>query len=676
MAVSGSNAPRRRQAVTLPEAWWLFALPLGAVATPVGAALPCVPTLQWVWDGVARSPGYPDPCCTTPVVAQLTDDDGDGDTDAADIPDVVFLHFGAGSDTVLSAVDGRSGATIFDLGSPILRLAGLAVADLDRDGFTEIVAIDKAAGAPVILDHNGAQLYLGDTPPGGLGDWDVLALADLDQDGSPEIIAGANVFDRRGRFVWRGLGTSGSPYFGAHIANAADIDPASPGLEVIAGPTLYSAAGAILWQISGLAEAWSAVGDVDGDGLPEVLLATTSDVNVVSPLGSLRDSYAFPGTVLSPPLVVDLDGDGADEVVVTQALEVRALSWSGGRLGSYWTAANDDASRMATPAAFDFDGDNRPEIVHHDEQTLRILDGTSGATLDTVPLRSGSGFETPLIADLDGDCETEILVSSFGFLGSQHVRAYECRDAVRARAQWNQHSYHVTNVDDDATVPAVESPSWSAGPGFLAQAQEPLATALANAGADATVCRLTAHTLDASASSGCAATGFLYRWLDGTVPVCAWSPLATCDVTPAATVTYSLEVSCAGAIACGSSSDSVTVTVRDCQLRVTFATASAARAVVAGEPVITVRWTTTTELDSVLFVIERASSHDGPFTAIGAPVPAMGAGFGYELIDGHAPAPSVPWYRIVEHDASGRGDVSPVFTFGATAIGGGRSRRH
>ena len=29
-----------------------------------------------------------------------------------------------------------------------------------------------------------------------------------------------------------------------------------------------------------------------------------------------------------------------------------------------------------------------------------------------------------------------------------------------ARSVWNQHSYHVTNVEDDGSIPRMEAPNW------------------------------------------------------------------------------------------------------------------------------------------------------------------------------------------------------------------------
>src|SRR5690348_14263143 len=85
----------------------IFALAFIACGTAVAAPLVIVP--QWQWDGAAQDPAYPHPLAT-PLVAQLTDDNGDGRVDALDTPDVVFTHANGSSRFArLTMVDGATG---------------------------------------------------------------------------------------------------------------------------------------------------------------------------------------------------------------------------------------------------------------------------------------------------------------------------------------------------------------------------------------------------------------------------------------------------------------------------------------------------------------------------------------------------------------------------------------
>lgn len=78
---------------------------------------------------------------------------------------------------------------------------------------------------------------------------------------------------------------------------------------------------------------------------------------------------------------------------------------------------------------------------------------------------SGTAYEYPVVVDVDNDGSTEIVVSSNNY--SIHtvtgVRAFEDPEGhwVRTRRIWNQHSYHVTNINEDGSVPVKETPNWS-----------------------------------------------------------------------------------------------------------------------------------------------------------------------------------------------------------------------
>ena len=43
---------------------------------PSGAQSACTVTVQWIWDGPTEIPDFPQ-ACSTPLVVQLTDDNGD-----------------------------------------------------------------------------------------------------------------------------------------------------------------------------------------------------------------------------------------------------------------------------------------------------------------------------------------------------------------------------------------------------------------------------------------------------------------------------------------------------------------------------------------------------------------------------------------------------------------------
>jgi hypothetical protein len=85
--------------------------------------------------------------------------------------------------------------------------------------------------------------------------------------------------------------------------------------------------------------------------------------------------------------------------------------------------------------------------------------------------QSYTQIEYPVVADIDNDGSAEIVVVSNG--GEAPVRVFhDSQDRwVPARRIWNQHAYHVTNVREDGTLPAVQPPSWQQLNTFRTQAQ-------------------------------------------------------------------------------------------------------------------------------------------------------------------------------------------------------------
>jgi hypothetical protein len=131
-----------------------------------------------------------------------------------------------------------------------------------------------------------------------------------------------------------------------------------------------------------------------------------------------------------------------------------------------WTqTVTDPNSGTAGASAFDFDNDGAAEVMSADEWGLHVFDGRTGAVKFEQRLGSCTGYETPVAADVDGDGRAEILAvanTSCGIIGNINHGIYVFgNDAwVAARSMWNQHTYHVTNVNNDATIPKNESPSW------------------------------------------------------------------------------------------------------------------------------------------------------------------------------------------------------------------------
>jgi hypothetical protein len=100
-----------------------------------------------------------------------------------------------------------------------------------------------------------------------------------------------------------------------------------------------------------------------------------------------------------------------------------------------------------------------------------------GGVLLQVPRSSGTIIEYPVVADVDNDGSAEIVVvSNTSWQGMQTAPAVQVvRDVedrwIQARRIWNQHTYHVTNVREDGTIPQFEPPHWEGLNTFRTNAQ-------------------------------------------------------------------------------------------------------------------------------------------------------------------------------------------------------------
>ncbi|MCA9710931.1 MAG: VCBS repeat-containing protein, partial [Myxococcales bacterium] len=167
------------------------------------------------------------------------------------------------------------------------------------------------------------------------------------------------------------------------------------------------------------------VGDVDGDGHAEVVVATLGgEVVCLSESGERRWATNVGGRLNFQPTVAELYGDGTRQILVTPHLPDDPLVVLDGVDGRERARFGEVATRRARPLVHDVDGDGRPEIFTSSRRGgLFCVDGEG-----TVRWRYGfvdadghqaGGAGSPVLADLDGDGRPE-LVAGFED-GSLHV---------------------------------------------------------------------------------------------------------------------------------------------------------------------------------------------------------------------------------------------------------------
>lgn len=405
-----------------------------------------------------------------------------------------------------------------------------AVADLDGDGDLE-VAVGRAGNALAVYDAGGAVLW--SRAPFAEGEIRTLAVADLDGDGTREVVAGVAhgqateqlaAYRHEGTLVsgWPARRT-GEPGFGWGLFNEnlaiADLDgdgdaelvnptdthyvtaldhlggqlPASDlygpgkrwsqvGVHVDQAVDLRGYAECGIEHRPNFADSAPAIGDLDGDGTPEIVVvgnvqdcagAYDSLYHVPIVLRPDRTRWTAPGadwTVLPTPpagaapraedytvietatpnaVLADLDGDGRREIL---------FSSYDGRVHAYWLdrtqhgawpfdVSSGPALRFASePAVADLDGDGKAEVIVATWPPkgtpvvgqLHVLDhlGRSLYAVDLPPSFPAGTWNgalgAPSIGNIDADANVEIV------LGTAHsgVVAFRLPGTAAARVLW------------------------------------------------------------------------------------------------------------------------------------------------------------------------------------------------------------------------------------------------
>ena len=384
-----------------------------------------------------------------PTVGNLTDDNGDGQIDASDIPDIVFTTWHSGGNTLVALSGDGSGVLFESYGYS--GTAGIGIADVDVDGRPEIIALTSDRRV-VAVDGVGNRKWVSNRKT--LSMYSQPAIGDLDNDGDVEVVFDSTVVD----------GATGADLFDLSSTAAkfrtpvvADVD-ADGTMEIILGETVYSHTGSVEWSSYYSYGNFVAVANFDGDiGGESLFLGGVA--NVHDDDGTWLHNFSFPATSPGAPSIADFDGDGDVEVAISGGKFISVHEIDGTEL---WRSSIKDHSGAAGNSAYDVNGDGQYEVLYADETALRIYDGKDGTVLfESFDHASGTLWEYPVVADVDMDGSAEIVVASNGaFSGVNGITVFghDGDGWARSGPTWATHDFAVTNIRPDGSVPSAVLP--------------------------------------------------------------------------------------------------------------------------------------------------------------------------------------------------------------------------
>jgi hypothetical protein len=352
----------------------------------------------------------------------------------------------------------------------------VAVADLNGDGMPDLIVANQqsnsvsvllnttAPGAVTPTFANRVDFAVGNRP-------DSVAVADLNGDGKPDLVV-ANYNDNTVSVLLNTTTTgAATPTFAPKVDFATGTSPSSVAIGDLNGdgkPDIVVANrnnGAISVLLnntptgsaaisftsytnfttgsgSGSGPTSVAIGDFNGDGKPDIVVANQFAYNVAVFINATAPGAATPTfaprvdfTTQGPPnfvAVADFNGDGKPDIVFT------SIGGDGGGAGASvllnTTKTGAATPTFANPVNFapgyqpravtvgDFNGDGRPDlaVANYGSNSVSVLLNTTatGAAAPTfaaaVDLAVGKGPRSVAVGDLNGDGRPDLAVANYG----------------------------------------------------------------------------------------------------------------------------------------------------------------------------------------------------------------------------------------------------------------------
>src|SRR2546426_210974 len=185
--------------------------------------------------------------------------------------------------------------------------------------------------------------------------------------------------------------------------------------------------------IGGQERSMSAIADLDGDGRLDVITTSGSTSPGVYLFayrhdGTLRPGFPvnFAGSVHTFPVVGDVDGDGVPEIIVT-GFGGRVLIFSNTGVLKRTVQLQGTWFYSTAPALADLDGDGIPEIIVQTNSHLNVVKGDGSVLAGwprALPANTTLGNASPVVGDVDGDGLPEIVTVVSDSTGGGYLLVY------------------------------------------------------------------------------------------------------------------------------------------------------------------------------------------------------------------------------------------------------------
>ncbi len=368
--------------------------------------------------------------------------------------------FGCSTDLISSSLGEKINFSAGYFSSPI----SVAIADLDGDGKPEIIITDQDYDMISVFRNTSTHSTLnntsfaapvnfetGDGPAG-------IAIGDIDGDGKPDIAVTNNISSTVS--VFRNTSSRG-------IIDASTLAP-QVSLPTSTGPADNAGTANI------------SMGDLDGDGRPEIAVTNTEKNTVsvfrnTSVAGVINSGSFLAKTDLTTgddPLglvMADFDGDKKADIAFNNASSgnfsiYRNMYVSGAVNESSFAARANFSTELFSPTvsitAGDLNNDSKPEVIVSNilGNSISIYQNSSSAGF--LSFGSRVNFSTPtnpvnaVISDMNGDGKPDIAVMSYDYSASN--------------SNSNPLSLYTSNMANNVTGPTITSSFFKSKVDFIA----------------------------------------------------------------------------------------------------------------------------------------------------------------------------------------------------------------